>query len=293
MINWPKELVSAIARRKAVIFIGAGVSMNCTSNSGRKPPSWKEFLEEGIEKIAHTKDKTELRALLKSGDYLNCCQILKEKLNTDWVPYLEDCFVTPGYSPNELQKSIFKLDSSIVMTPNVDKIYDQYVNSANDLQINNVKIKKYFDNDIPRVLRGNGKQRLLLKIHGCIDTPDNLIFTRQDYADIRNKHSNFYKAIDALILTHAFIFIGCGMNDPDLQLILENYARTFGAAPPHYITLSEKISNNYESILAKNFNLKVLKYSPANNHIELLDSIQKLATDVEQERALLSQSTLW
>ncbi|MBL0491855.1 SIR2 family NAD-dependent protein deacylase [Aeromonas veronii] len=187
------------------------------------------------------------------------------------------------------------------MTPNVDKIYDQFVymqtghaQGQNAAAVpNNIKIKKFFDDDIPRVLRGNERQRLLLKIHGCIDSPDKVVFTREDYADIRNSHANFYKAIDSLIFTHTFIFLGCGMNDPDLSLVLENYSRAFEAAPPHYVALSERISKEHESLLSKNYNLKVVKYSSTNNHQELLDSIKDLAKKVEQHRSELAQILLW
>ncbi|MEH8103739.1 SIR2 family protein [Aeromonas veronii] len=300
MINWPKDVISSIARRRAVIFIGAGVSMGSIGENGQKPPSWTQFLEKGIESI-NRQDAKEAKDFLKKGDYLSCCQILKDKLGHGWANYLEESFLVPAYQPNELHKAIFSLDASIVMTPNVDKIYDQFIYSQighaqgnpNVAVPNNIKIKRFFDEDIPRVLRGNEKQRLLLKIHGCIDTPDKLIFTREDYAGIRNKHANFYKAIDSLIFTHTFLFIGCGMNDPDLSLVLENYSMAFEAAPPHYVVLSEKLKSNHEALLSKNYNLKVIKYSPNNDHQELLDSIKDLAEKVDAYRGDLSTSTLW
>lgn len=268
--------------------MGAGCSMNSVNAAGVSPPSWTNFLTKGIARC--TGSKAELNKLLKNGDYLSCCQIIKYKLDHDWIPFVESSFLTPQFKHNNLHSAIFSLDSSIVLTPNFDKIFDNYAATQNQ---NLLKIKKYYDEDIPRVLRGTGQQRLILKIHGCIDTPDKLIFTREDYADIRNEHANFYRAIDSLIFTHTFIFIGCGMNDPDLSLILEQYARSFGAAPPHYVTLGGKITPEYQKILSSNYNLKVLKYNTSNNHQELLESVQHLASLVEAERSKLSSSTLW
>lgn len=288
MITWPDELVSAIARRRSVLFLGAGASMSSVNADGKRPPSWKKFLETGIERCAGS--KSEMKRLLKNGDYLGCCQIIKYKLGHDWVPLVEQEFLHPKFPPNDLHKAIFSLDSAIVLTPNFDKIFDNYANAQNQ---NLLKVKKYYDDDIPRVLRGGGNQRLILKIHGCIDTPDKLIFTREDYADIRNKNANFYKAIDALVLTHTFLFIGCGMNDPDLALVLEQYARSFGAAPPQYVALSGKISPEYKRMLSSNYNLRVLEYSSVNDHKELLESVQYLVDQVEAERAKLAGSTLW
>lgn len=288
MITWPEEVISSIARRRSVIFMGAGCSMTSVNAAGLSPPSWKDFLIAGI--AICTGSKTELNRLLKNGDYLSCCQIIKYRLDHDWVPFVERSFLTPQFRPNELHSAIFSLDSSVVLTPNFDKIFDGYASTQNQ---NLLKIKKYYDEDIPRALRGTGHQRLILKIHGCIDTPDKLIFTREDYADIRNEHANFYRAIDSLIFTHTFIFIGCGMNDPDLSLILEQYARSFGAAPPHFVTLGGVITPEYKRLLSSNYNLKALQYNSANSHQELLESVKQLAILVDAERSNLSTSTLW
>jgi hypothetical protein len=288
MISWPDDLISAIARRRSVLFLGAGASMTSVNAAGLKPPSWKGFLEAGIAQC--TGKKTEMKRILKNGDYLGCCQIIKYKLDHEWVPLVEQKFLNPQFLHNKLHEAIFSLDSSIVLTPNFDKIFDNYASAQSQ---NLLKIKKYYDDDIPRVLRGGGNQRLILKIHGCIDTPDKLIFTREDYANARNKNANFYRAVDALVLTHTFLFIGCGMNDPDLALVLEQYARSFGSAPPQYVALAGKLSEEYKKMLSKNFNLKVLEYSPANDHKELLDSLMNLVNLVEAERTALAGSTLW
>ena len=83
------------------------------------------------------------------------------------------------------------------------------------------------------------------------------------------------------------------MNDPDLSLVLEQYARSFGAAPPHYVALGGKITAEYKRMLASNYNLKILEYSTAQNHKELLDSVKELVVLVDAERTKLAASTLW
>lgn len=288
MIAWPEELITSIARRRSVVFVGAGASMNSKNAAGESPPSWQAFLSEGIERC---EGKTrELKKLLSRGEYLTCCQLLKYKLGHDWIPFVEEKFLNPQYKHAAIHEKIFALDSSIVVTPNFDKIYDNFaIAQGNNLP----KVKMYYDQDIPRVLRGSEKQRLILKIHGCIDTPDRLVFTREDYANIRNKYANFYRSMDALIFTHAFVFIGCGMNDPDIMLLLEQYARAFSAAPPHFMTTADSFSSEYQRLLTTNYNLRLLRYSSANDHQELLDSMIALVDAVEVRRQELANSTLW
>ena len=49
-----------------------------------------------------------------------------------------------------------------------------------------------------------------------------MIFTHKQYSNARCNYSSFYKLIDSLILTHTFIFLGCAIDDPDIELTLEN-----------------------------------------------------------------------
>ncbi|MGV0910300.1 SIR2 family NAD-dependent protein deacylase [Martelella sp. FOR1707] len=288
MIDWPKELIASIARRRSVLFLGAGISQNSRSADGQRPPSWQSALQLGIDKC--TGSTKEMRGMLKKGDFLGCCQILKNRMGVEWVPFLEEVFRHPNFQPAEIHTAILKLDSAIVATPNFDKIYDDYaVNKTNGF----LKIKKFFDDDIPRALRGNEDQRLILKVHGCIDTPDKLIFTREEYADARHRNAAFYRALDALFLTNTFVFLGCSMNDPDLNLVLEQYTRSFSFSPPHYVLLSGRISEDYRDLLLRNYNLKVVTYSAANEHAELLDSLKGLEVLVNEKRDELANTRLW
>ena len=50
MINWPKQLIDAIARRRCVLFLGAGVSANSINDDGKHPATWREFLSDILEK---------------------------------------------------------------------------------------------------------------------------------------------------------------------------------------------------------------------------------------------------
>lgn len=288
MIDWPKDVVEAIARRRVVLFLGAGVSMNSVNGAGSRPPSWKDVLQKGIDRCGGS--KTEMKRLLKANDYLGCCQIIKNRMGLAWASFIEEQFQAPKFKDAEIHRAIFELDSSIVATPNFDKIYDDFAVKQTD---GFLKVKKFYDDDIPRVLRGGVEQRLILKIHGCIDTPDKLIFTREDYASARHFHHNFYRVLDALFFTHTFVFIGCGMTDPDLNLLLEQYARSFSGAPAHYVLLSGKHSDDYKRLLESNYNLHTLSYSPNENHKELLESVQSLREKVSERRDDIGNRRLW
>ena len=41
-MNWPIDIVEKIAKRKAILFLGAGISANAVSLDGSKhPPTWE------------------------------------------------------------------------------------------------------------------------------------------------------------------------------------------------------------------------------------------------------------
>lgn len=288
MIGWHDDVITSLARRRAVLFIGSGVSRNSTNAKGDRPPLWRDVLQKGIAKCKGS--QREMTRLLNAGDLLSCCQLVKYKLGADWVPFLEGQFLKPDFKHHDIHTHIFGLDAPITLTPNFDKIYDNYAIATGG---HRVRIKKYFENDIGRFLRGDERSRLIIKVHGCIDTPNELIFTREDYANARIKHEGFYRAIDALIMTNTFIFIGCGVGDPDISLLLEQYARTFVASPPHYFVTASKVSDDYAKMLKDNYNLICVTYSPKNEHEELSASLAELAESVEEKRAEMALEAIW
>jgi hypothetical protein len=288
MITWEEPLVSDLARRRAVLFIGAGVSKSSISRDGKKrPPLWREFLELALKECRGTTTR-HIKHLLKENDLLTACEITKIKLGHRWNELLEREFVHPQYSPSDLHKGIFKLDARLVISFNFDKIYDSYALAESGTTTHTVS---YYDADLARLLRGD--YRAIVKAHGSIEHPDKMIFTRGEYAQAKVQYSPFYSMLDALALTHTCLFIGCGLNDPDVHLFLERYANNYSSTSPHYIILPKPMNNELKKALEKNFNLKIILYDPKNDHRELVDSINKLVTLVEASRTELSRNQNW
>ena len=287
MIDWPKDLVLDIARRRSVLFLGAGISKNSATDAGRRPKDWIEFLKAGADKVTPNKH---ICGLIKKGDYLTACEIIKTKMGKDdFNTFVTDEFLTPRFKPAKIHEDIFKLDSRIVATPNFDKIYDSH---ANHLANGSVRIKRYYEDDLAEAVRSFTP--LILKVHGCIDEPGKMIFSRNDYAVARNKYANFYSILDGLAITHTFIFFGCGVNDPDIRLILENYAFRFKESRSHYIIIPKRgLHEDEKAVIQSSMNLRVLLYDPKNNHQVLVDSINALTKQVDAERANLAASTSW
>ena len=288
MIAWPPELVSDLARRRSVLFLGAGISRNSTNASGRSPRTWVEFLKHAAAKLPSV--PRHVKKMLAEGDLLTTCEVLKNNLGRDsFNSTLIDEYLAPGYQPSAIHDTLFKLDARIVATPNFDKIYESH---ANHKAGGSVRVKHQYDTDIAEAVRRN--DRLVLKVHGSIDTPDRMIFTRAEYAEARSRYRGFYAVLEALALTHTFLFLGCGINDPDVRLLLEDMFFRYPNARPHIFVLpNNALHADLVAIVQSTMNVRILTYNPAGGHSQLLTGLDDLLLRVETEREELRRSMNW
>jgi hypothetical protein len=290
MIEWPANLVRDIARRRVVIVIGSGVSRHSLGRDGlTRPPVWETFLERALADCPNKNDLTELDAAMAYKDFLNVCEWLKIRYDENWVKYLRKTFSFPAFAPSELHEQILQLDVSIVFSLNFDDIYERH---ANTVTHGSYITKHYCDDDVTEFLRGEG--RYIIKVHGSLNTPQKLIFTQNEYAAARVKHSSFYEAFDAALLTHTFLFIGSGYSDPDVNLLLENQKFGFPTQNPHYFLSKTGMSAERKNSLRENRNLKVVEYDPVDdNHSGLVSEIKYLNEKVESERHDIGLNISW
>ena len=125
-MNWPIDIVEKIAKRKAILFLGAGISANAVSLDGSKhPPTWEQFIRIILNEIDNTAIKKYVDSLLKEKDYLTACEVLVNQIgNIRFEKIARDQFLAPKYKSHKIHENILKLDARIVITPSVDKIYE-------------------------------------------------------------------------------------------------------------------------------------------------------------------------
>lgn len=292
-MNWPDNLVDAIARRKCVLFLGSGISANSCNEEGKHPATWESFLREILTKRPDklNEHKRVIERLLNEKDYLMACEVIVDVIGeTDFGDLAADEFRRPRYKPCDVHKEIYLLDSRLVITPNIDKIYEQYAMNASD---SSIVVKSYHEDDIAKYLRTT--DYLIIRAHGYVDDTKNIIFTHKQYGLAQCKYSAFYKLLDALILTHTFIFLGCGINDPDIRLTLENSNFLYPGCRPHYfVTAAGSYEDEISDVLFNNRNLELVTYDNADgSHANLLVALQDLNQKVEAARKKITDSQTW
>lgn len=293
MINWPEHLIEAIALRKSVLFLGAGISANASNEAGKHPASWKQFLSDILEtdKGKIGKSAKIIKKCLNENDYLTACEIIVDIIgDLKFGERVDEEFRKPGYKPCDIHRLLYRLDSRIVITPNVDKIYEQYAISESN---STVVAKSYYDQEIVASLRKN--DFLIIRAHGSSDDSSRIIFTRKQYGEARCLYASFYKILESLAITHTFVFLGCGISDPDIQLVLENQNLLYPNSRPHYfVTAHNTFKPEIENVLKNNRNIELLTYSNKDKtHQKLQESLEVLAQKVEIRRKEIADKQTW
>jgi hypothetical protein len=287
-IDW-SEVVPDLARRRTVLVLGSGISRHSMNSAGAKPPMWKDFLVQALADCPDKADVAPIDQAIKEGDYLHASEWLKKRYDSRWRQYLRNTFSIPGFAPAEIHQQILNLDCRIVFTMNFDDIYERHADSVHR---GSYIVKNYYDDDVEEFLRGSG--RYIVKVHGNLNTATNLIFTQKEYSQARISNAAFYQAFDAALLSHTFIFFGCGITDPDLNLLLENQNFRYQEQAPHFFVTSQGFNQDRKNSLRENRNLKVLEYDPVDKgHSGLVKELEVLNLAVESERFELTKSSNW
>lgn len=288
MIEWNEDIVQAIGRRRCVIVLGAGVSRNSKNKDGKRPATWEEFLKNCSESLGNPNHIDEL---INKKDFLTACELIKKKLTADnFTTLVQKEYQSAGYFHAPIHEHIYNLDASIVASPNFDNIYETH---AAKISAGSVIIKDHTSQDIANYLLG-GDVRLVLKTHGSANNPQDVIFTRNDYASARTKYVLFYEILKSLALTHTFLFIGCGMDDPDIRMLFEDVQFAHGRMPFHYMTLPRaEVHPDVLQVASESMRVKFIEYSPVNGHEELTTSLEELVKRVDEFRQQKTTDLKW
>jgi len=280
-MNWPIALVKELAARRCIIFIGAGASANCLSmDKTTNPPLWRKFLDKLKEALPTGSFLTTIDELLAKERLLDAAEVILGKITpADFTRVVREQFVVPRFSQSLIHEAILEIDPKIVVTTNYDDIYDTYCRQG--MAGDGYNVCRYYDQHLVNDLRS--PVRLVIKAHGCVSDPSKIVLTRSQYFRERQQHGKFYNVLDALFLTNTILFIGYGLSDPDIQLVLENSNIAARSSHKHYALISNDLHPDIEQAAANAYNLQFLKYT-RGRHAEAEVALRELAEDVNNFR---------
>jgi|WetSurMetagenome_2_1015567.scaffolds.fasta_scaffold47107_1 hypothetical protein len=271
-----QALLGLLRERKLIAFVGSGLSIGM--------PSWPDLLNRMIKwgkkhgvTFSQTEEK-ELKGLIKKNDLLLAAEEIKQRLqaqNRDYfINFMKETFDKP-VCVSSCHKLIFKIPFSSIITTN----YDTFLETA----YSKVKgeLPKVFTQTKVRDLQDaiSKRQHFILKMHGTIDDSAHLVLGRTDYREFMFNNEQFKFTIQQMIQKNSFLFIGYGLNDPDLLVWIDQLRVAFNDnVGQHFALLNcNKIGEIQRARYKEDYGIEIIPYYPKNNkHPQVLTFLELL-----------------
>ncbi|HKQ38210.1 MAG TPA: SIR2 family protein, partial [Verrucomicrobiae bacterium] len=264
----PQLLVQRLQQKRCVLFAGAGLS------AAANFPSWPQLLSELIDEVRAEKSVTEeLRKLLDRNQLLDVADACQRMIGAKGFRRFMVRRFGGHHAVPEVHQKITELPLAGIVTTNYDKLFELAYRGE-------LKVRTHADpqlTELPYDGPPIGPRPFLLKAHGDVDRPENLVLTAEDYA--RQIHSNpqIKVAFNWIMFSHAILFVGYSLKDPDFTAWLQWYSRIFRPHSGRYALMSDVGPVEAEQIRSA-IGVEVLPY-PKDRHelvAEFIDALVKL-----------------
>lgn len=278
---WPESLVREIVEKRCVIHVGSGMSCQSIDERGNRPPSWPGLLKELKDNtIAETSAATQIDEFISEKRYLDAAELIRIKgRSAEFNSRIKQTFVERNYVPSECHKLLVDIAPKIFVTTNYDTLLEGAL--INQSGHNSYTQYEHTRDGLLDALRS--PSTILVKMHGCAKYPNDIVLSRSDYFRLRKKHGAFFDLVAAIYKLNTVLFIGCGIEDPDINLILENNNIQSEASNPSYamvgsLSYAAKLKENIKS----QYNIELITYdqTDTNDHSHFLPTIRALAEQV-------------
>lgn len=191
-----KDMSLALRREKLVVFVGAGVS----KNSGL--PTWGQMVQAFAKEIGYpTEGRLATEEYIRIPQYYYC---MDESSNHIAYYSLIQSMIPENIQPNLLDELIVALHPKHIVTTNFDTLLDQVVRGYEIIRE---------DRDLLTGISAH----YLLKLHGDICHPEQLVFKEDDYLHYSQTHRLMETFLKSLLIDHVFLFVGYSLNDYNLK----------------------------------------------------------------------------
>jgi SIR2-like domain len=285
-IDIPKELLDQVGGGNCVVFVGAGPSQ------GAGLPSWPQLLRQMLDWAqAHgvdVSDRAEFEGYIAKDDPLLAAEELQERMGDErFRRFMAEVFRKHGLKPTEAHLLIPRIPFAAAVTTN----YDDLLETAYTL-VNSEKPHVFTHRDVSELSAAlRTGEFYVLKAHGTIDRMDTIVLGRKSYRDVIHANPPYRQHLTSLFSGKTVLFLGFGLTDPDLLLLLDEMRAVFSGHTGHHFALMDE--RQVPAIKRKRFEsdygIVIIPYTPsAPDHPEVRVFLESL---VEQARAAASERT--
>ena len=223
-----EQIKKASESNQLVVFIGAGMSNNFGF------PAWNGLVRQMYEALTGKAPKK--GKIFSSDELLRIPQALRSKDRIAYERILKECFGMHRVNnpENVILDEVMKLKPKHIITTNFDTLIEKYLqdkeealhkkHSAKEGYAKLVKCQVPY-HYMPVIRDGDmvsaDANHLLLKIHGDVQNMDSLVLCEDDYLEYSESHILMENFIKSLLINHTFLFVGYGVGDSNLKLIMK------------------------------------------------------------------------
>jgi hypothetical protein len=268
-----EALAAAMRRRRAILFVGAGVSMAVGL------PSWQSLIDHLLDELAL--EKTAIEGMHDGyqmlAEYYRLQRggigPLRSWLDRHWKIEKERVAASP------LHKLIVELDFPIIYTTN----YDRNLEIAFEIQgrpyakISNAK----------EIASAPVGVTHIIKYHGDFEDDSSLVLTETDFLNRLSFASPLDFRLRADALASTILFIGYSMSDPNIRLLLHRIWQTWEQSchresrPKSFIFMAE--CNPVQAAVLENWGITMITPPKGvevdRSLVEFLSGIQEMLAD--------------
>lgn len=206
-----QELADAAITSHLVLFVGAGVS------AGAGAPTWGTLLS-GVAKTAGFGDES--LALLAKKDPRDQATLIERRLQETGKQLRTEVADVLGRTTRySLQHGLLtSLPSSEAVTTNFDSLFEAAARTGD----RNLAV-------LPQDPQSTDGQ-WLLKLHGTVDHPENIVLTRSDYLAMPRQYGALIGLVQGLLLMRHMMFVGYSLQDEDFQELMHEVRTARGDA---------------------------------------------------------------
>lgn len=202
-----KRIIEASQTESLTFFVGAGIS--ALSNA----PKWSQLIDAFCDELGKDKKPT-----YSNEEYLSIPQMYYYSINQDtkrYYNFINECFGRKKIVSNSIHKMLLDLNPHAFITTN----FDDLLETAASENCQSYQVVAC-DDEISQI-SGN---RFILKVHGDLKH-NNIVLKEEDYLNYSENFKLVETLLKSIFATNTVVFIGYGLNDYNIKLIL-NWTKT-------------------------------------------------------------------
>jgi hypothetical protein len=276
-----EKLAEDLASERLILFAGAGLSAQAKTKDGRHPPLWHGTLLAIVQwcldqKTIAKEAANNLVQAINEKHYLPVGQEIQELLEPDELKLcLSEILLCTEAKCGKAHELIVEIPFTGFITTNYDNlIEDTYARKFGKI------LQSYYEGTFHNALESyRTKTQFILKIHGDIQGTSKLTLGDRSFDKLYQDETKYKENLKSMMSVCSMLFIGYGMQDPDIYSIAREVSTFAGTSKRHWLLSPEgEINAIVAKRLARDRGIKVVVYKKDKAHSGVTKFLSKLAS---------------